>query len=432
MNIYGVLVLAGLLGRFLIGLTTSLLNLGTLSAPLPAEFEGVYTVEAYRRSQSYLKVRTRFELIDSSFDLLAMLLFWFLGGFNRLDVLVRGWGFGPILTGSFYLGLLILLGLLFMLPFSLYSTFVIEARFGFNKTSPRTYALDILKALPLAVVLGGPLLMGILALFERGGTKAWLYAWGLVVASVIIAQFVFPKWIMPLFNKFTPLAEGELRDRVIDIARSAGFPISGVYIMDGSKRTGKANAFITGFGRARRIALYDTLIDKHTVAELIAILAHEIGHFKKKHALKMAWLTVLETGVVFYLLSLFLKRPGLHEAFYMSHISVYAGMLFFAFFMGLFEIPASAVLNALLRRNELAADRYACKMTGSPEDLSNAIKKLSLDHLAHLTPHPFEVAIHHSHPPPLQRIRAIDALTKKGKWSRHDDAPEAAVRRSAP
>jgi STE24 endopeptidase len=295
-----------------------------------------------------------------------------------------------------------------MLPYSIYDTFVIEQKYGFNRTEPATFIADRVKAVMLAVLLGGPLLAAIFALFEWSGPNAWLYCWGAVSLYLLAVEFVAPNWLMPLFNKFTPLEEGELRTSILGYARSVGFPLANLFVIDGSRRSDKANAFFTGFGRNKRIALFDTLIARHTVPELVAVLAHEIGHYKKKH---IAWgilISIAHFGLLFFLLSLFINSPGLYSAFGVKEPSVYTGLIFFGLLYTPVEFLLSIAMNALSRRFEYDADRFAASTIPDPSAMTDALKKLSRDNLSNLTPHPCYVFLHYSHPPLLQRLGAIE------------------------
>ena len=407
MNPFFFVILIALLIEHAIGVIANLFNLKSLSTKPPPALEGVYQSEEYRKSQEYLRANTRFDFVTSTFDLVVLLSFWFTGGFNYLDQAVRSWGFVPILHGLLYIGILVLGYSLTKLPFSIYRTFVIEERFGFNRTNPRTFALDRIKGLVLAASIGAPLLSGILALFEYAGYHAWIYCWIAVTLFSLILQYVAPTWIMPLFNKFTPLEPGELREAILNYSRSVGFPVKNVFVMDGSKRSSKSNAFFTGFGRNKRIALFDTLIKKHTVPELIAVLAHEVGHHKKKHILQGTIISILHTGVLFFVLSILLGSPGLYDAFYMEQQSIYSGILFFGLLYTPLEMVLSIMMHALSRRNEYEADRFAAETTQHPQHLVEALKKLHAGNLSNLMPHPFYVSLNYSHPPLLQRIRAI-------------------------
>jgi len=244
-------------------------------------------------------------------------------------------------------------------------------------------------------------------LFEYVGYYAWVYCWLAVTAFSLIMQYVAPTLIMPLFNKFTPLEPGELKEAILNYARSVGFPITNVFVIDGSRRSSKSNAFFTGFGRNKRIALFDTLIKKHTVSELVAVLAHEIGHHKKKHILQGTIINILHTGVLFFVLSIFLGSPGLYDAFYMEQQSIYSGIVFFGLLYTPLEMVLSVIMHALSRKNEYEADRFAAQTIQHPQHLVEALKKLHAGNLSNLTPHPFYVFLNYSHPPLLQRMRAI-------------------------
>jgi STE24 endopeptidase len=407
MNIFTIVILAAILIDFTLGIISNRMNLKALSKDLPDEFEDVYDEETYAKSQKYTRVNTKFGFITGSSDLLLLLAFWFAGGFNILDQWARGFDFGVIGTGLIFIGALVIAKTLISLPFSLYSTFVIEERFGFNKTDAKTFAVDRLKGLLLSVLIGGPLLAGIIAFFEFGGTWAWAYAWIAVTAFSLIMQYVAPTWIMPLFNKFEPLEDGELRQAIESYADKVDFPLQGIYVMDGSKRSSKSNAFFTGFGKNKRIALYDTLIENHTTEELVAVLAHEIGHYKKKHIVKNMTISILQTGIMFALLSIFLQVPALFDAFFMDEMSVYAGLLFFGMLYSPVETILGIFMQMMSRRHEYEADHFAATTIQNPEEMANVLKKLSKDNLSNLTPHPFYVFLNYSHPPALKRIEAI-------------------------
>ncbi len=412
MNIYGIIILATLIISYLLAVFTEILNLRALKEELPKEFKTVFDEEKYRKSQNYTRVRTRFGLISSSFSLIVTLVFWFAGGFNFLDQIVRGWELGAIGAGLVYIGILVLAQGILSLPFSIYSTFVIEERFGFNKTTPKTFVLDLLKGLLLGALIGGALLAGVLWFFEFAGEPAWLYCWIAVTVFTIFMQFIAPTWIMPLFNKFTPLEDGELRRAIMNYAKSVNFSLKNVFVMDGSKRSAKSNAFFTGFGKNKRIALFDTLIAQHTTDELVAVLAHEIGHYKKKHILQGMLVSILHTGVMFYLLSIFLTHKGLFDAFYMEHQSLYAGLIFFGMLFSPIEEILSIFMQIFSRKHEFEADRFAAETTHHPEKMIDALKKLSANNLSNLTPHPLYVFLNYSHPPVLKRIEALRKLAQ--------------------
>ena len=409
MNIIALIILFTIIFDFILNGIADYLNLKRLQSDLPEPFQGIYDPERYRKSQQYLKVNTRFGWITGTFNVILILLFWFGKGFPLLDGWIRSFGYGPIVTGLIYMGVLLLVKSLLSLPFSIYATFVIEERFGFNQTTWSTFVLDLIKGVALAILLGTPLLAGVLLFFEYAGDNAGWYCWIVVTLYILGVHFIAPTWIMPLFNKFEPLEDGDLKSAILSYAGSINFPLENVYVMDGSRRSSKSNAFFTGFGKHRRIVLFDTLIKQHTTGELLAVLAHEMGHYKKKHILQSMFLGMLQMGIMLYLLSFFITYQGLFDAFYMPQKSVYAGLIFFGmlysplgFFIGIF-------MQMLSRKNETAADRFSVETTNDPESMAEALKKLSVNNLSNLLPHPLYVFLNYSHPPVLQRIQSIQA-----------------------
>jgi STE24 endopeptidase len=408
MNAFFIIILAAVLAEYALGIVSNVLNLSALKPQAPAGLEDLYDPEKYQKSQEYTKVNTGFDMITSTFTLAVLLTFWFLSGFNELDLVVRGWGFPVLVEGVLYIGILGLAYILITLPFSIYGTFVIEEQFGFNKTTWGTFIIDKVKGLGLGIALGVPLLAAILAFFEYAGDLAWLYAWVAVTIVTLAIQFIAPTWIMPLFNKFTPLESGELREAILDYARSVNFTLDNILVMDGSKRSSKANAFFTGFGKNKRIALFDTLMETQTVPELVSVLAHEIGHYKKKHIIQNMVVSIVHTAIIFFLLSIFLNNEGLFDAFFMDEMSVYAGLLFFGMLYTPVELVLSIVLQHISRKHEYEADRWSLETYERPEELSSALKKLSAENLSNLAPHPFYVLLNYTHPPLVERVRAIE------------------------
>lgn len=409
MNTYAAIILAALLAEYGLNVLSDLLNVRHLKPTLPEEFRDTFDEDEYETAQDYTRTRTRFGLLSSTFGLAVLLLFWFAGGFEWLDTVVRTWGFGPILTGLLYVGLLVLGRSVLSLPFSIYSTFVIEERFGFNETTPKTFVLDLLKSLGLGVAIGGPLLAAILWFFEATGPYGWVYAWIVVTAVMLLLQFFAPRYLMPLFNDFEPLEEGELREAILSYAGSVDFPVDEVYVMDGSRRSNKANAFFTGFGANRRIVLFDTLVEELAVDELLTVVAHEMGHYKLYHIPQRIAISVVQTGVLFLLLSIFLQVEGLYEAFYVDEPAVYTGLLFFGLLYSPADLLLSIPLNAWSRRHEFQADRFAVDTTERADSLIDGLKCLAETNLSNLTPHPFTVILEYSHPPLLDRIDSIRA-----------------------
>jgi STE24 endopeptidase len=412
MNIIALIILSALIADLILNMVADYLNLKMVTDELPATFRGTYDEARYRQSQEYLRVNTQFGWVSSGFNLLIMLVFWFGKGFPFVDTWVRSFGRGPVVTGLLYIGFLVLTYAVLAQPFALYATFVIEERFGFNKTTVKTYVMDLFKGMLLSIILGGPLLAGILAFFEYAGEAAWLYCWLVIIIYMIVIQFIAPAWIMPLFNKFTPLAEGELKTAIFSYARSIQFPLKNVFVMDGSKRSSKSNAFFTGFGKNKRIVLFDTLIAQHTVPELVAVLAHEMGHYRKKHIVQGMLISILQTGIMLYLLSFFISYQGLFDAFYMHQASVYAGLIFFGMLYSPIDFFISLAIQELSRKNEFQADKFSVETTHNPDAMIDALKKLSVHNLSNLLPHPFYVFLNYSHPPVLKRIEAIWQIGK--------------------
>lgn len=415
MNIYTIAILIALIGSYGLNIISDLLTLSYLKNTPPEGLKDLYDPKEYQRSQEYSRERIRFGFVRSTIDLIVLLAFWYANGFNLLDQWLRGFGWSELATGIAYIGTLIFASALINLPFSIYSTFVLEGKFGFNKTTPKVFITDKIKGILLSILLGVPLLMAILWFFEVTGPYAWLYAWATVTLFTLIIQYIAPIWILPLFNKFTPLEDNTLKQSIFDYAKSIKYPLKDISVMDGSKRSAKANAFFTGWGKNKRIALFDTMLDKFNVKEIVAVVAHEVGHCKLKHTLKGTILSVLSMGILFYLLSIFIKSPGLFEAFGMSHISTYAGLVFFGMLYTPIEILLSIVKNIFSRKHEYEADRYSAETTGHGEALIAALKKLSVHNLTNLTPHPLTVFLNYSHPPLKDRIQALETWARAAK-----------------
>ncbi len=422
MNAIGIIILLALAGEYLVERVASFLNRRTLGHPPPEEFADVVTAETWAASERYTRTRSLFDDVSSTVNLCILLAFWFAGGFNALNTLVLSWQLGALATGTAYIAILLLARSLLALPFSIYSTFVIEKRFGFNTTAGWTFVADRIKGLLLAIVIGGPLLVLVLAFFQYAGPAAWFYCWCAATLVMLVVQYVAPTWIMPLFNKFTPLEEGPLRRGILAYAGSVNFRVQNILVMDGSRRSAKANAFFTGFGSHKRIALFDTLLQRHSTGQLIAVLAHEIGHYKRKHVLKGIVIGIAHTGVMLFLLSLILHEPAMYRAFGMDGTPIYAGFIFFGMLFAPVEFFLGLALNAWSRRNEFEADRWAVETTRDPGELADALKILSVENLAHLTPHPLTVLLTYSHPPVLERIEAIREMANE-QASNHKQIP---------
>jgi STE24 endopeptidase len=409
-NIYLIIIITIIVADYILDLIVENLNIRHSASELPEEFAGYYDAEKYKKSQDYLKERTGFSLIETAVFKSIVLVFILSGGFNIIDQYARSFGQGSILTGLIFAGILMLGSSLIGIPFSACHTFVIEEKFGFNRTTVKTFILDLIKAWILMCIIGGIIYSGIIWFFDIAGKSAWLYCWICVTVFQLFLTFIAPVVILPIFNKFIPLEDGELKNAINEYAGTQNFTLSGIFKMDGSKRSSKSNAFFTGFGKFRRIALFDTLIEKHTVEELVSVLAHEIGHYKKKHILKSIIISIITGGVMFFILSQFINNPGLFDAFKMNDTSVYASLFFFGFLYTPIIMILSIAGNIFSRKNEYEADQFAMTTYGKPESFINALKKLSVDNLSNLTPHPVKVFLDYSHPPVLNRIEAIKKI----------------------
>lgn len=412
MNLIAWIILLALLTQTLTHMVADALNLRGAEV-IPPELDDLYSPEEGQKAKAYLKARTQMGWIQSLLSLSLFLLFWFFQGFPFLDRLVRALNVGPILTGLAAFALLGALKSLFGLPFDLYGTFVIEERFGFNRTTFKTFVLDRIKGLLVGLAIGAPLLAGILAFFQHAGDSAWLICWAVVTLFMLGVNIIVPTWIMPLFNTFTPLEEGDLKSRIMAYADTIGFPLQKIFVMDGSRRSTKANAFFSGFGKFRRIVLYDTLVNNQSTDEVLAVLAHEMGHFKLRHIRNGLLIAIAHTGVLFYLLSLALSFRPLHDAFFMPTIEVYTGLIFFSLLYTPVEFLLGFPLQAWSRANEYQADAYAVRTSGLSGALVSSLKALHKTSLSNLNPHPLHVALNHSHPPLLQRIRQIQREGQK-------------------
>lgn len=405
-NAWFVLIVLAFVTLWKLDFFSTLLNLKSFQSKVPAEFVDVVDPEKFEQSKDYTRTKAVFSIGVSVFMLVVFFTFWWLGGFGWLDHIVRGFGFSPLFTGVIYIGMLFLALQIISLPFSWYSTFSIEEKFGFNKMTPGIFIGDFFKGLILAALIGLPFILALLWVFEKV-PMAWFWGWVITTVFMLVGVFLAPTLIMPLFNKFTPLEDGQLKDEIFRMAEKCEFPVKELSIMDGSKRSTKSNAFFTGFGPTKRIVLFDTLIKNHTVAELVGVLAHEIGHFKKRHMIKGMVMGIIGAGVMFFLLGLLMENRSLFDAFGVQDTSVYISLVLFSILMQ----PVNQVLgiggNWLSRKHEFEADAYAAEVTDRPEAMASVLRKLSADNLSNLTPHPAYVFLNYSHPPVSERIAAL-------------------------
>jgi STE24 endopeptidase len=410
LNIYLAIIIGSLLAAWFLGVLSDRLSARAMRPTPPEELADVFNKKTFARSRKYALASMKLSAASETVNTLVLIVAILAGGFNLLDVWVRSAGYGPLITGLAYIGGLALISGVIGLPFEIYHTFVLEKRFDFNTTTPRTFVLDRIKGVVLTSIIGGVLVAGLLLFLHKTGPYAWLLCWGFAVLLSLGLTYVAPTWILPLFNKFTPLEDGELRAKLEAFADKAGFELSGIHVMDGSKRSTKGNAFFTGFGKRRRIALFDTLIKEMNADEIVAVLAHEVGHAKLGHIKKRLVTGILKAGVIFYLMSLFLHSEALFEAFGMEHMSLYAGLVFFILLYTPLSLILSVAANAVSRKHEFEADAFAARTTGRPKDMISALKKLSASNLSNPTPHPLTVWLDYGHPPVLARIRALDSL----------------------
>jgi len=382
------------------------LNSTQWSDQLPEELIGIYDEEIYRNQQAYQKVNARFSLLTSSFNFLLMMLMLFFAGFAWVNHIATSVSGNPILVALIFLGILLLGSDLLNIPFSVYDTFVIEEKFGFNKTTPKTFVGDKLKGWLLGGVIGGGLLALIIYLYQLTTANFWIYSWLVISGFSVFMVLFYSNLIVPLFNKQSPLPEGELKSAIRNFSDQVGFKLDDIYVIDGSKRSTKANAYFSGFGAKKRIVLYDTLINDLTINELVAVLAHEIGHYKKKHVLWSLLIGIIQTGLVLFLFSLFVANPDLSAALSISQPSFHIGLIAFGILYSPISMATGLVMNIFSRKNEYQADAFAGTQFDKNE-LASALKKLSVKNLSNLRPHPAYVFFYYSHPTLLQRLNAL-------------------------
>lgn len=407
-NPWFLLALLATAGLYHLELISTLLNLSALRAGIPRRLKGVLSEEDYVRTQEYVRARSALEIGEQSFMLVVMLAFWWCGGFTWLDGLVKGWHLNPIQEGLAVIASILFLQGVATLPFDLASTFGVERHFGFNRTSLATFVLDRVKGVLLAVILGGPLVA--LLLWILGHLEyAVFYGWLLTSVFSLVMSWLAPRFLLPLYYKFQPLQDEGLRGKISALSQALHFPVAEVSVVDGSRRSTKANAFFTGFGPTKRVALFDTLVTGHTQEEILAVLAHEIGHCKRRHVPRMMGLSLLASAMMFALLHFALHDERLGDAFGVANASVAWRLVFFTIVYQPMSVILHFISSAWSRRFEYEADAFAKDALGGAEPMTGALMRLSRDHLSHPTPHPFHVALHYSHPTVLQRIAALES-----------------------
>ncbi|WP_461532020.1 M48 family metallopeptidase [Sinomicrobium sp.] len=400
------IIIAILVLDFAIDQILDYLNARHFDDATPQLLNDVYDADKYHRSQQYKKENYRFSIWSSSFSLLLTLGFLFAGGFEFTDQLARSISDNEIVVALLFFGMIVLASDLISTPFSWYHTFVIEEKYGFNKSTPMLFLTDKLKGWLMGAVLGGSITALIIWFYQLTGRQFWLYAWGAVAFFSVLMNMFYSRLIVPLFNKQTPLEEGELKTAIERYASRVGFTLNNIFVIDGSKRSSRANAYFSGFGREKRITLYDTLIKDLDTEEIVAVLAHEVGHYKRKHILFNLFLSTILTGLTLYLLSLCVNFPELSHALGVSQHSFHTGLITFGILYSPISEITGIIMNYVSRKFEYQADNYAGD-TYSADPLISALKKLSRNNLSNLTPHPAYVKVHYSHPTLLQRIKNL-------------------------
>ena len=401
------ILVAIILANFILENWLELLNLNNLSVTLPDELNDLYDSEKYIKSQNYERVNIRFGMITGSFNLMLILALFFFDGFALADRLAADISAHPILQPLIFFGILGLAFDLLNTPFAVYDTFVIEQRFGFNKTTPMLFITDKLKGWLLTAVFGGGLLALIVWFYMLTTVYFWLWAWLLMSLFMLFMAFFYSSLIVPLFNKQNPLEEGELKSQITLNAQKANFHIDKIFTIDGSKRSTKANAYFSGIGRKKRIVLFDTLIKELSTDEIVAVLMHEIGHYHKKHIIIGMIISFIQTGIMLFIFSLFVSLPVLSQALGVADVSFHIGLITFGILYSPISITIGLMMNTVSRKNEFQADDFAAQY-GLTDGLIGALRKLSVNNLSNLSPHPLYVFFHYSHPTLLQRIRNLN------------------------
>ena len=400
------IIIAIIIINFIVDKILDTLNAKHYNDAIPPELQDVYDEEEYKKSQAYKVTNYKFGVWSSTFSIVVTLAFLMFGGFEYVDTLARSYSDNSIIIALIFFGIIMLGSDIISTPFAYYKTFVIEEQFGFNKTTKKTFILDKIKGLLMMVVLGGGIIATIIWFYEETQHLFWLYAWAIVTAFTVFMNMFYAKLIVPMFNKQTPLEEGSLRDKISDYAQTVGFNLDKIFIIDGSKRSTKANAYFSGFGSEKRVTLYDTLVNDLNEEEIVAVLAHEVGHYKKKHIIFNLIASVLLTGLTLYILSIFISNPLLSHALGVSIPSFHVGLIAFGMLYSPISEVTGFIMNHFSRKFEYQADDYA-KTTYKAEPLITSLKKLSKNSLSNLTPHTAYVWVHYSHPTLLERVKNL-------------------------
>jgi len=410
-NFYYLIIVSSIILEYLLSSIGSILDIRSITPEIPKDFQVAYDKEKYAKSQEYLKARTKFGLISSTFSLILIMIVIHTGIFGHLNDFVNAQTDHYLFRGLLFIAIIYFFQDIISIPFSIYSTFVIEQKFGFNKTTIGLFISDKFKGYAIFIVLGSIIIAPILFLFHSYPIYGWLIAWSLLTVFMIAIQPVFIHVISPMFNKFTPLDDGELRTAIEKYTKLINFPLARIDIMDGSKRSAHSNAYFSGFGKSRRIAIFDTLVDKHSTEEIVSVVAHEVGHYKLKHIIQGTVIGIIETGVMLFVFSEIMNDLDLFGVFGVGDLSVHAGLIFFSMLYAPVSMVTSIISSVISRKNEFSADKYSYETTNNKEALISMLIGLAANNLAHLTPHPFKVFLTYSHPPVLDRIEAIQKLS---------------------
>ncbi len=405
-----IVILAILTFDFVFDKVLDWMNLKNLKTKLPDQVKGIYDEDKYQKSMEYTQVNTRFSFFTSAFSFILSFGLILTGFFGWFDGEIRELYSNEIIVSMVFFGALFIASDIINIPFQLYGTFVIEEKFGFNKTTAKTYVLDKLKGYVLTIIIGGGILFIFLKLINLFGANFWIYFWIVAAVLMLLINMFYTSLILPLFNKLTPLEDGELKEGIESYSQKVNFPLDNVFVIDGSKRSNKSNAFFSGIGKKKKIVLYDTLINNHTKDELIAVLAHEVGHFKKKHIISGYVISILQTGLILFILSQMIFNQNLSVALGGEVNSIHLNLLAFGILFSPISHFIGIFMNLLSRKNEYEADAYA-RDTFNGEALQSALKNLSVHNLSNLTPHPAYVFFHYSHPTLLQRLDALNKAT---------------------
>ena len=400
------IIIAILVFQFLLETILDYLNAQHYNKPVPEELRDVFDETEYQKSQDYKRTNYRFGLLTSTFSLLLTLVFLISGGFEWMDNIVRGFTNNQIIMALLFFGIIMIGSDIITTPFSYYQTFVIEERFGFNKSTKKLFFIDKIKGWLMMSVLGGGILALIIWFFQWARSDFWIYAWVVVTIFTIFMNLFYSRLIVPLFNKQEPLENGSLKSKIEAYAKNVGFELKNIFVIDGSKRSTKANAYFSGFGKEKRVTLYDTLIKDLNEEEIVAVLAHEVGHYKRRHIVFNLIASVVVTGLTLFILSLFINNPEVSLAIGVSQPSFHAALIGFGILYSPISEITGLVMNLLSRKFEYQADDYA-KNTFAALPLITSLKKLSKNSLSNLTPHPAYVFMHYSHPPLVDRIRNL-------------------------